>query len=361
MPVALTGMFPLHAVSLHPNLSAIALLPRHPPLDLTSGAHNSLRNRLNYQYTARGRSSGSRGGTSMFRFIASAVAIALASLASAQALTTAFTFQGELDNAGSPVTGTYDLRFTLFDTLSGGAQRASTLCSDNVAIAGGRFTVQLDFGVQFTGNQRFLEVQIRQDTGLSCAAYHRLHHARTAPRLDRRVPNAVYSLNAGMLPPPPPTPRSSAASPLLLHQRRQSLRYAPRRPSLHQRRHPRRHGGLLRQPSPSPPPPTSTTSQTLTSAAAPSPSKIGTAAWSPPWTLTGTSGNIGILRVRNRIENVAQRRGHHRRQLTSGTPPAPPISPSTAPPATARSTANSRASASHSTLPVPTAAPSPMD
>jgi len=44
------------------------------------------------------------------------------------------------------------------------------LCADNIAVVGGRFTVSLDFGLQFVfnGNQRFLEVQVRPDTGLGC-------------------------------------------------------------------------------------------------------------------------------------------------------------------------------------------------
>lgn len=47
--------------------------------------------------------------------LALAAALALASSALAQPLSTAFTFQGELASAGSPATGTYDFKFLLFD------------------------------------------------------------------------------------------------------------------------------------------------------------------------------------------------------------------------------------------------------
>jgi hypothetical protein len=83
-------------------------------------------------------------------------------------LTTAFTYQGELRSGGSPITGLCDLRFRLFDSLAGGTQLGSTLCLDNVSLSSGRFTTTLDFGAQFAGQQRFLEVEVRQDTGLDC-------------------------------------------------------------------------------------------------------------------------------------------------------------------------------------------------
>ena len=77
----------------------------------------------------------------------------------AQPLTTAFTFQGELRNTGTPVSGVYDLRFRLYDAASGGTQLGSTLCSDNVSLSSGRCTVQLDFGAQFTGQQRLVRIR----------------------------------------------------------------------------------------------------------------------------------------------------------------------------------------------------------
>lgn len=98
------------------------------------------------------------------------VALVLGSLANAQPVTSAFTFQGELRDGGAPANGAYDLRFRLFDAAAGGAQVGPTLCSDNVAIADGRYTTTLDFGQQYaSGSLRHLEVQVRLDSGLGCA------------------------------------------------------------------------------------------------------------------------------------------------------------------------------------------------
>lgn len=79
-----------------------------------------------------------------------------------------FTFQGELRDGGTPVNGTYDFQFLLCGAPVGGVIFGPTLCSDNVVVANGRFTVVLDFGNVFDGTDRFLEIQLRSDTGLGC-------------------------------------------------------------------------------------------------------------------------------------------------------------------------------------------------
>ncbi|MBK8466627.1 MAG: hypothetical protein IPL32_12425 [Chloracidobacterium sp.] len=83
----------------------------------------------------------------------------LASVVSAQ--TTEFTYQGSLRDGVSAANGNYDFEFALFDALSGGAQLGSTLTRSTVAVANGIFAVQLDFGLQFTGASRFLEIRLR--------------------------------------------------------------------------------------------------------------------------------------------------------------------------------------------------------
>ncbi|MFN0151691.1 MAG: hypothetical protein ACKVU1_13385 [bacterium] len=88
----------------------------------------------------------------------------------AHAQGTAFTYQGQLDDAGAPTSGLHDFRFRLFDAATGGAQLGSTLCSDDVDVVDGVFTAQLDFGQQYaTTAQRHLEIEVRGDTGLACA------------------------------------------------------------------------------------------------------------------------------------------------------------------------------------------------
>ena len=62
------------------------------------------------------------------------------------ALGSSFTYQGRLSDGGSPANGSYDLRFILYDAESGGAQVGNTITKTNVAVSGGLFTVDLDFG-----------------------------------------------------------------------------------------------------------------------------------------------------------------------------------------------------------------------
>jgi hypothetical protein len=82
---------------------------------------------------------------------------------------TVFTYQGRLKDAGSPANGLHDLRFRLFDAFVGGGQVGATLCADDVSVTDGLFTLALDFGAQFAGQERFLEIEVRADTGLDCA------------------------------------------------------------------------------------------------------------------------------------------------------------------------------------------------
>lgn len=83
--------------------------------------------------------------------------------APALAIDSSLTYQGALDDGGQPANGSYDLQFTLQD--SGGATIGSVLLRDNVSVAGGVFTVELDFGnTAFTGPDRFLQVGVRPGT-----------------------------------------------------------------------------------------------------------------------------------------------------------------------------------------------------
>jgi hypothetical protein len=58
-----------------------------------------------------------------------------------------FTYQGYLENNGTPVTDSCDLRFTLYDAADEGEQIGATLPKTNVAVTNGYFTIsELDFG-----------------------------------------------------------------------------------------------------------------------------------------------------------------------------------------------------------------------
>ena len=77
------------------------------------------------------------------------------------AQTTGFTYQGSLNSGGVVANGNHDFEFALFDALSGGAQLGATLPQNGVTVTNGIFAVSLDFGSQFPGAQRFLEIRVR--------------------------------------------------------------------------------------------------------------------------------------------------------------------------------------------------------
>jgi len=127
--------------------------------------------------------------------VAAAASAFIGAAAHAQRAETAFTFQGEAGSAGASANGPHDLRFRLLDSAAGDGQLGSTLCADDVNLADGRFSVQLDFGSQFNGQERFLEIQMRADTGLHCGDSSEF--VTLSPRLPlTAAPTAVFALNA---------------------------------------------------------------------------------------------------------------------------------------------------------------------
>jgi hypothetical protein len=59
-------------------------------------------------------------------------------------LGTAITYQGHLNDGGSPANGNYDFEFRLYDAASGGSQVGSTVTIDDVIVIDGFFAVELD-------------------------------------------------------------------------------------------------------------------------------------------------------------------------------------------------------------------------
>ncbi len=93
-------------------------------------------------------------------------------------LGTGFTYQGQLNQNGSPVNGTAHLRFSLWDAAGsgappvGGTQIGASQIMANVPVTNGLFTVQLNGGDQFgvaafNGDARWLQVEVCSD--LSCS------------------------------------------------------------------------------------------------------------------------------------------------------------------------------------------------
>lgn len=110
------------------------------------------------------------------------------------ALGSGFTYQGRLTDGGSPANGNYDLRFILFDADTGGAQVGSIQSKEDVAVANGLFSVDLDFGVEaFNGDGRWLEIAVRPGTGTGATGFTVL-----SPRQPvSPAPYALYAKAAG--------------------------------------------------------------------------------------------------------------------------------------------------------------------
>lgn len=88
--------------------------------------------------------------------------VMMISAVAASAQTTAFTYQGKLAESGSPASGLYDFRMTLWDQSSGGIQIGPTVGLPDTPVADGIFTVTLDFGANaFDGGMRFLEISVK--------------------------------------------------------------------------------------------------------------------------------------------------------------------------------------------------------
>ncbi|MEP6703862.1 MAG: hypothetical protein ABJB34_03570 [Acidobacteriota bacterium] len=80
----------------------------------------------------------------------------------ALAQSTAFTFQGRLNDGTAGAAGNVQLEVRLYDSLAGGGQIGSTVNIPNVALVNGVFSTELDFGgTAFDGSPRFLEISVR--------------------------------------------------------------------------------------------------------------------------------------------------------------------------------------------------------
>ncbi len=121
--------------------------------------------------------------------------------------TTAFTYQGRLQDNGISANGNYDFEFKLYDQLSDGTQQGATITLDNVQVANGIFTVQLDFGANAfaNGQVRYLEIGVR--SGASLGAFTLLtprQQIMPAPYAIRsqssaKADNATTAMNADKL------------------------------------------------------------------------------------------------------------------------------------------------------------------
>ncbi|MCS7089218.1 MAG: hypothetical protein NZM03_00620, partial [Limisphaera sp.] len=128
------------------------------------------------------------------RKMGAALALALFSTLNPQPSTchaqgTAFTYQGRLDAGGAPYTGLAEMQFSLWNAASGGIQLGSTLTVSPVGVTNGLFTVSLDFGDQFPGAARWLQIALRTNL---------LSFVTLSPRQPlTSAPYAIRAANAG--------------------------------------------------------------------------------------------------------------------------------------------------------------------
>jgi len=123
------------------------------------------------------------------KFLMSIIFVIFTALA-ISAQSTKFTYQGRLNDGNFAANGNYDFEFRNFDALSGGAQFGSTAVLLNVPVTNGIFTVQLDFGNNFPGAPRYLNIAIRTSGS-------GLNYTDLMPRQEiTSTPYAVKSLSA---------------------------------------------------------------------------------------------------------------------------------------------------------------------
>jgi Chaperone of endosialidase len=107
----------------------------------------------------------------------------------AQSQTTEFTYQGRFNDGGQAATGSYDFEFRLFDAETNGNQIAAQQ-RPGVQVTGGIFSVKLDFGANFDGQARFLEIAVKPAGSANS-------FVTLAPRQSfTSTPYAIRSLNA---------------------------------------------------------------------------------------------------------------------------------------------------------------------
>ena len=82
---------------------------------------------------------------------------------SLRAQTTAFVYQGKLQDGGAAANGTYQFQFKLYDAPSDGNQIGLTLSDIPATVSNGIFAVNLNFGAGAFNSQnfRFLEISVR--------------------------------------------------------------------------------------------------------------------------------------------------------------------------------------------------------
>jgi hypothetical protein len=118
-------------------------------------------------------------------------------VSAAASVTSTFTYQGQLKNGGTPVNGSCDMQFSLWDAVSGSNQIGSIQTVLGQAVSMGLFTVVLNSGGEFgatpfTGEARWLQVAVKCGSDVSYTALDRQLLTAT-PYAASLMPGAVIS------------------------------------------------------------------------------------------------------------------------------------------------------------------------
>lgn len=100
---------------------------------------------------------------SITRLLLTAAGLAVAAMAGTASAQSTFTYQGVLEQAGSPVTGTENIRFRIFDDETGGTLFGET--TQNVDVTDGVFSTELNFGPLSTIDPESAWLEIAVSTG----------------------------------------------------------------------------------------------------------------------------------------------------------------------------------------------------
>jgi hypothetical protein len=92
--------------------------------------------------------------------------LCMAGSLAAAPLGSAFTYQGQLNDGGSPANGYYDLRLALYNAPSFGTLIAGPVVNSFVLVSNGLFTTEVDFGSGvFDGTAYWMEMEVRPAGG----------------------------------------------------------------------------------------------------------------------------------------------------------------------------------------------------
>lgn len=109
-----------------------------------------------------------------------------------------YTYQGELKTSGSPANGAYDFQFELYNVANSGSTLATNVV-DDVEVTDGIFSVELDMGEAFIGDQLYIEISVRD--GGSTGSYTTLSPRQkitAAPYAQGLMPGTVVMGNGNI-------------------------------------------------------------------------------------------------------------------------------------------------------------------